>query len=66
MPVMDGIEFIRSVRARPNGKFVPVLMLTTESQAEKKLQGRNAGATGWIVKPFHPEKLLQVVAKVVP
>jgi two-component system chemotaxis response regulator CheY len=66
MPVMDGIEFIRCVRARPNGKFVPVLMLTTESQAEKKQQGKSAGATGWIVKPFHPEKLLQVVAKVVP
>jgi two-component system chemotaxis response regulator CheY len=66
MPVMDGIEFIRQVRAKPNGKYTPVLMLTTESQVEKKQQAKSAGATGWIVKPFHPEKLLQVVAKVVP
>jgi len=66
MPVMDGIEFIRQVRTRPNGKFVPILMLTTEDHGTKKLEGKSAGATGWIVKPFHPEKLLLVVAKVVP
>jgi two-component system chemotaxis response regulator CheY len=65
MPVMDGIEFIRRVRAKPNGKYTPVLMLTTESQVEKKQQGKSAGATGWIVKPFHPERLLEVIAKVV-
>jgi two-component system, chemotaxis family, chemotaxis protein CheY len=66
MPVMDGIEFIRHLRAKPNSRYTPVLMLTTESQLEKKQQGKSAGATGWIVKPFHPEKLLEVVAKVAP
>jgi len=66
MPVMDGIEFIRRVRGQVNSKYTPVLMLTTESQSTKKQEGRTAGATGWIVKPFHPEKLLEVIAKVVP
>jgi two-component system chemotaxis response regulator CheY len=66
MPVMDGIEFIRHLRAKPNSRYTPVLMLTTESQVEKKQEGKSAGATGWIVKPFHPERLLEVVAKVVP
>jgi two-component system chemotaxis response regulator CheY len=66
MPVMDGIEFIRRIRGSANSRYTPVLMLTTESQASKKQEGRAAGATGWIVKPFHPEKLLEVVAKVVP
>lgn len=66
MPVMDGIEFIRRLRARPNAKYTPVLMLTTESQISKKQEGKSAGATGWIVKPFQPEKLLEVVAKVLP
>lgn len=66
MPVMDGIEFIRQLRAKPNGRYTPVLMLTTESQVEKKQQGKSAGATGWIIKPFHPEKLLEVIGKVVP
>jgi two-component system chemotaxis response regulator CheY len=66
MPVMDGIAFIRQIRSRPNSKYTPVLMLTTESQAEKKQQGKAAGATGWIVKPFHPGKLLDVIAKVLP
>jgi len=66
MPVMDGLTFIRHVRSRPNSKYTPVLMLTTESQLEKKQQGKAAGATGWIVKPFHPAKLLEVIAKVLP
>jgi two-component system chemotaxis response regulator CheY len=66
MPIMDGITFIQNVRAIPAFKFVPILMLTTETQASKKEQGKAAGATGWIVKPFDPEKLLQTVAKVVP
>ncbi len=65
MPNMDGIEFIRQVRALPNYKFVPIVMLTTESQAEKKQVGKEAGATGWIVKPFKPDQLLAVVKKVV-
>jgi two-component system chemotaxis response regulator CheY len=65
MPVMDGMSLIRALRAKPEFKFTPILMLTTESQQEKKLEGKAAGATGWIVKPFNPEQLLQVVQKVV-
>lgn len=66
MPVMDGITFIRNVRARPANKYTPVLLLTTESQAEKKQEGKAAGATGWLVKPFHPAKLMETIAKVLP
>ncbi|MES2393477.1 MAG: response regulator [Acidobacteriota bacterium] len=66
MPVMDGITFITQARALPATRFVPILMLTTESQPEMKLKGKAAGATGWIVKPFDPPKLLAVVAKVLP
>jgi len=66
MPVMDGLTFIRKARTLPAAKFTPILMLTTEAGAERKAEGRAAGATGWIVKPFHPDQLLQVVAKVVP
>ncbi|MEN6498548.1 MAG: response regulator [Thermoguttaceae bacterium] len=65
MPVMDGMTLIRQLRAKPEFKFTPILMLTTESQDAKKQEGKAAGATGWIVKPFNPEQLLQVVAKVV-
>lgn len=63
MPIMDGIEFISSVRNMKN--FTPILMLTTESDNEKKIKGKNAGATGWLVKPFDPEKLINTVNKVV-
>ena len=66
MPVMDGLEFIRAVRAREEYRFTPILMLTTESQATRKAEGKAAGATGWIVKPFQPEALLHVLRKVVP
>jgi two-component system chemotaxis response regulator CheY len=66
MPVMDGIAFIKAVRARPGLKFTPILMLTTEAGDGRKQEGRAAGATGWIVKPFDPARLLQVVAKVLP
>jgi len=55
---------IRKVRANANFKFIPIVMLTTESQDSKKQKGREAGATGWIVKPFDPEQLLAVVKKV--
>jgi two-component system, chemotaxis family, chemotaxis protein CheY len=65
MPVMDGMSMIRTLRGIPEFKFTPILMLTTESQQEKKAEGKAAGATGWIVKPFNPEQLLQVVGKVV-
>lgn len=64
MPNMNGIELIRELRANPTYKFTPILMLTTESDDSKKGEGKAAGATGWIVKPFNPEKLVQVVSKV--
>ncbi len=64
MPNMDGITLIKNVRSNPAYKFVPIVMLTTESQADKKQEGRSAGATGWIVKPFKPEQLVAVVKKV--
>lgn len=64
MPNMDGLELIRQVRGQEQFKFIPIVMLTTESQAEKKQEGKQAGATGWIVKPFKPEQLLAVVKKV--
>ncbi len=64
MPLMDGITFIGNARVLPATKFTPILMLTTESQPEMKAKGRAAGATGWIVKPFDPPKLLGVIAKV--
>ena len=66
MPVMDGITFIRNARGLASTKYIPILMLTTESQAERKLEGKAAGATGWIVKPFDPPKLLAVISKVMP
>ena len=64
MPNMDGIELIKSLRANPAHRFVPIIMLTTESQNEKKMEGKSAGATGWIVKPFKPEQLVAVIKKV--
>lgn len=64
MPNMDGISLIRELRALPAYKFTPILTLTTESTTEKKMEGKDAGATGWIVKPFNPEKLLATVNKV--
>lgn len=64
MPVMDGLELVRNLRALPAYRFTPVLMLTTESSQEKKQQGRAVGATGWLVKPFDPEKLLATIRRV--
>ncbi|MBF0428864.1 MAG: response regulator [Magnetococcales bacterium] len=64
MPNMDGIALITALRTLPNYKFVPIVMLTTESQATRKQEGKTAGATGWIVKPFKPEQLLEVIKKV--
>ena len=64
MPQMDGIELIREVRKDPANRFVPIIMLTTESQETKKQEGKSAGASGWIVKPFSPEQLLAVVKMV--
>ncbi|MBA3929084.1 two-component system chemotaxis response regulator CheY [Pseudoxanthomonas japonensis] len=64
MPNMDGISLIRALRGIPDYKFTPMLMLTTESAADKKAEGRAAGATGWLVKPFNPEQLVATVQKV--
>lgn len=61
MPEMDGITFIRELRTRPNAKFTPVLMLTTESQESKKAEGKAAGARAWITKPFQPSVLIDAV-----
>ena len=64
MPNKDGIALIRDLRALPAYKFKPILMLTTESGPEKKQQSKQAGATGWIVKPFNPDQLLKTIKKV--
>ena len=64
MPRMDGITLVRELRQLATYKFVPMLMLTTESSTEKKMLGKQAGATGWLVKPFNPEKLLATISKV--
>ncbi|PLW83949.1 response regulator [Kineobactrum sediminis] len=64
MPVMGGIALVRELRALTNYRKTPILMLTTESSAEMKQEGRAAGATGWIIKPFSPDQLLQIVDKV--
>ncbi|MBN2010831.1 response regulator [candidate division KSB1 bacterium] len=64
MPNLDGLGVIRAVRANPQHKFTPIVMLTTESQPAKKQEGKEAGATGWIVKPFRPDQLVAVVKKV--
>ncbi len=65
MPKMDGISFVRELKTRPAYKFTPVMMLTTESQQEKKAEGQAAGARAWMVKPFKPEALLAAVQKLV-
>ncbi|MDT8445439.1 MAG: response regulator [bacterium] len=65
MPNMDGISLIKALRAESSTRTTPIVMLTTESQAEMKQQGKSAGATGWIVKPFNPDQLLAVVKKLV-
>ena len=64
MPGMNGIELVRALRALPEYKFTPMLVLTTESEQSIKQKGRDAGATGWIVKPFSPDVLLNTLAKV--
>ena len=64
MPRMDGLTLVKSLRALPQYKTVPILMLTTESSDAMKAQGKAAGATGWLVKPFDPQKLIEVVKKV--
>lgn len=65
MPNMDGISLVREVKQLPNYKFTPILMLTTESQPEKKQAARDAGAKAWLVKPFQPPTLLDAISKLV-
>ena len=64
MPVMDGIAMVRELRTMAQYQGVPILMLTTESHADKKMEGKAAGATGWLVKPFDPDQLLATVKRV--
>lgn len=66
MPVMGGMELIRNVRALPGLRFVPILTLTTESEASKRNEGKLAGATGWLVKPVSGNDLIAVIKKVLP
>lgn len=66
MPNIDGLGLIQQVRQQPGNRFMPIIMLTTESQPEKKSAGKVAGASGWITKPFRPEQLLAVVRMVCP
>jgi two-component system chemotaxis response regulator CheY len=65
MPNMDGITFVKELKKLPEHKFTPIIMLTTESQEEKKLQGQAAGARAWVVKPFKPEQMLTAVSKLI-
>lgn len=65
MPNMDGITFLKELKKLPNYKFTPVIMLTTESQAEKKSEGQAAGAKAWVIKPFQPQTMLAAVAKLI-
>ena len=64
MPVMDGIELIKQIRAAGEFKFTPIIVLTTESEESKQNEGKQAGATAWLIKPFTPEKLTETVKKV--
>lgn len=66
MPILNGIETTQRLRAMPNYKRTPIVLLTTESDDSKKMAGRQAGATGWIIKPFQPTQLQKVVQRVLP
>lgn len=65
MPNMDGIEFVKAVKQRDDYRFVPVLMLTTESRESRKREGQMAGAKAWVVKPFRPDQILHAVTKLI-
>lgn len=65
MPVMDGITMVKNIKQMPNYKFTPIMMLTTESDTDKKMAGKAAGAKAWLVKPFQPPVLLDAVSKLV-
>jgi two-component system, chemotaxis family, chemotaxis protein CheY len=65
MPVMDGISFVKEVKQLPRHRFVPIIMLTTESRESRKVEGQLAGAKAWVVKPFRPEQMLRAVSKLI-
>ena len=65
MPNMDGITFVQNMKQIPAYKFTPVIMLTTEAEEEKKLQGQAAGAKAWVIKPFQPQQMLAAVGKLI-
>ena len=65
MPNMDGIAFVRAVKQLPDYRFTPIIMLTTEAQEDKKIEGQMAGAKAWVVKPFQPEQMLRAVSKLI-
>ena len=65
MPVMDGIEFVKNVKSMPNYRFLPIIMLTTESGENHKQEGRDAGVKAWVVKPFRPDQILNAVSKLI-
>jgi two-component system chemotaxis response regulator CheY len=66
MPNVNGIELIRSIRSQSEHKYIPIVVLTTESHESRKQESREAGATGWITKPFIPEQLIGVIKKIMP
>ncbi len=66
MPNVNGFDLIRSIRSKPEYKYIPIVVLTTESHDEKKQESKEAGATGWITKPFKPDQLIGVINKVMP
>jgi two-component system, chemotaxis family, chemotaxis protein CheY len=66
MPNMDGFELVKAVRASAKHKYIPILVLTTESQLSSKEEGKSLGVTGWFVKPFEPEQLIKVIKRVLP
>ena len=66
MPRMDGLTFVREVKQRAEYRFVPIIMLTTESSEKSRLAGLQAGAKAWVVKPFRPDQILHAVSKLVP
>ncbi len=66
MAAMNGIQLIREIRRLPGYQFMPIVMLTTESQQEKRNEAKSAGATGWMVKPVQPQSMLQIVRQLVP
>jgi len=65
MPVMDGISFVKEAKKLPAYRFMPIIMLTTESRESRKQEGQMAGAKAWVVKPFRPEQMLHAVAKLI-